>query len=156
MYWLQTRAFYRDVSGSEAPYIQLQAREPGASPHIEFTDFQAIDSESSPIRFRACLRTSEPIESLAERFEPYDEATPLNAPDWFGCFDAREVGEALARGEARAFLSVPNIRYGVDRVAAAMPDGRVVFWHQINACGEVVFDGEPPPPGCPPLPESES
>ncbi|MEO0692827.1 MAG: DUF6446 family protein, partial [Pseudomonadota bacterium] len=26
-------------------------------------------------------------------------------------------------------------------------------WHQINACGEEVFDGNPPPDGCPPVPE---
>jgi len=41
----------------------------------------------------------------------------------------------------------------VDRLVAVMPDGSAVSWHQINACGEVVFDGEAAPEGCPPVPE---
>jgi hypothetical protein len=48
---------------------------------------------------------------------------------------------------------VGHIRWGIDRVVAVLPDGRGFAWHQINPCGEVVFNGEPAPAGCPPLPE---
>ena len=41
----------------------------------------------------------------------------------------------------------------IDRIVAVFPDGRGYAWHQINACGEVVFDGDPAPEGCPPVPE---
>ena len=64
-----------------------------------------------------------------------------------------EVGTALENGEAIAFLSVENVTYGIDRVAAILPDGRGVLWHQINRCGEVVFDGRPAPENCPEPPE---
>jgi hypothetical protein len=45
------------------------------------------------------------------------------------------------------------VLYGIDRVLAIYPDGRAFAWHQINACGKFVFDGDPPPEGCPPVPE---
>ena len=76
-----------------------------------------------------------------------------NAPDWFDCFSSTEIGEALETGQALAFLGVENIEYGIDRVVAVLPDGRGFAWHQINRCGERVFDGDPPPEGCPLPPE---
>jgi hypothetical protein len=78
---------------------------------------------------------------------------PLVAPGWFDCFDAAAIGADLAAGRAAAVLGEANVTYGIDRVLALYPDGRGYAWHQINACGEVVFDGDPPPPGCPPVPE---
>jgi hypothetical protein len=55
---------------------------------------------------------------------------------------------------AIAFLGIENVRYGIDQVVAVLPDGRGFVWQQINACGAVVFNGEPAPEGCPPVPES--
>jgi hypothetical protein len=75
----------------------------------------------------------------------------LTAPGWFGCFDAEAIGEALKEGRAVAYLGEENIHYGIDRVVAVMDDGRAFAWHQINACGAVVFNGEPAPEGCPPV-----
>ena len=49
--------------------------------------------------------------------------------------------------------SQKRISYGIDRIVAIYPDGRGYAWHQINACGEVVFDGQPAPENCPPKPE---
>ncbi len=153
MYYLQVYAFYDELSGDEAGPILLTTQA-GAPEPIPTADLQAIDSDSSPIRFRACFTTPEPPDALAARFQPYADSTPLNAPGWFDCFDARAIGTALESGKARAFLGVRDIEYGIDRVVAILPDGRGYAWHQINPCGEVVFDGEPPPEGCPPVPES--
>ncbi len=152
MYYLQVYAFYEELAPDEAGPILLTSQA-GAPEPLPVTDLQAIDSDSSPIRFRACFTTPEPSDALAGRFESYGDPTPLNAPGWFDCFDARAVGTALESGEARAFLGVKDIEYGIDRVVAILPDGRGYVWHQINPCGEVVFDGEPPPEGCPPVPE---
>ena len=80
-------------------------------------------------------------------------AVPLNAPGWFDCFDAAEIGAALEDGTAIAFLGTANVVYGFDRIVAVTDDGRGFVWHQINHCGEEVFDGNPPPEGCPPPPE---
>jgi hypothetical protein len=43
--------------------------------------------------------------------------------------------------------------YGVDRVVAITEDGRGYVWHQINRCGEVVFDGQAAPDDCPEPPQ---
>ena len=53
-----------------------------------------------------------------------------------------------------AWLGTADITYGIDRVIALDADGRGYVWHQINPCGEVVFDGKPAPEGCPPKPEN--
>ena len=89
---------------------------------------------------------------LREKYVAYPEPVPLEAPGWFDCYDAREIGAALETGEAVAFLGESNVVYGIDRVVAVFRDGRARSWHQINACGEEVFDGRPPPEGCPPPP----
>ena len=116
---------------------------------------EGIDADSSPLRYRACFTTPMSTAMMTETYVLYDDAVPLNAPDWFDCFDATEVGEALESGQALAFMGTENIVYGFDRVVAVMEDGRGFVWHQINHCGEEVFDGNPPPPGCPPPPERE-
>ena len=51
-------------------------------------------------------------------------------------------------------MGVENISYGIDQVVAVFPDGRGYVWHQINPCGSVVFNGDPAPAGCPPVPEN--
>jgi hypothetical protein len=152
MYYLQVYAFYDELVPEEAGPVVL-TRPDGTIEPLPVSDLRAIDSDSSPIRFRSCFTAEDPPDMLAGRFEGYEGATPLTAPGWFDCFDAREIGTALEAGEARAFLSVRDVQYGIDRVVAVLPDGRGFAWHQINACGEVVFDGNPPPPGCPPVPE---
>ena len=153
MYWLQVYAYYDELSPEEAGLVTLVRTGGEGGEPISASDLRAIDSESSPIRYRACFTTSEPLDTLAQRFEAYDEPKPLNAPGWFDCYDAEAIGAALESGEGRAFLSAKDIRYGIDRVVAVLPDGRGFAWQQINACGEVVFDGEPAPEGCPPVPE---
>ena len=153
MYYLQVYAYYDELSAEQVGPVLLVPQGSDAGEPVAVHDLRAIDSNSSPIRFRACFTVPEPLDSLAGRYAPYEDPTPLNAPSWFDCFDARTIGEALEAGTARAFLSVKDIRYGIDRVVAVLSDGRGFAWHQINACGEVVFDGQPAPEGCPPVPE---
>ena len=153
LYYLQVYAYYTELAPEDVGDVQLVALYSGEPEPIMFDNVRAIDSNSAPIRFRACFDTSHSQAFLTEMYVVYEEAEPLVAPTWFDCFDAEEIGTALERGEAIAFLSVENISYGVDRVISVMPDGRAHAWHQINACGEVVFDGDAAPEGCPPVPE---
>jgi hypothetical protein len=152
LYYFQVYAYYTPVAAEEVGNVQLTNLTTGLQEEILFENFNAIDSDSSPIRFRACFDTPLSHALLTETYASYPEAEPLNAPGWFDCFDAQAIGDALATGEALAFMGVPNIHYGIDRVVAILPDGRGFAWHQINACGEVVFDGNPAPDGCPPPP----
>lgn len=64
------------------------------------------------------------------------------------------LGAALESGEALAFLGQRDFIYGIDRVVAVLPDGRGFVWHQMNHCGEVVYDGDPVPEDCPEPPKS--
>ncbi len=152
MYYLQVYAFYDAIPMSGTDDVQMTVMINGEPEPILYENFTAIDSESSPIRYRACFETNMSAGLLTETYEAYENPEPLVAPDWFDCFDAKEIGFALEEGEGLAFMGQSNIVYGIDRVVAILPDGRGFVWHQINRCGEKVFDGEPAPLGCPPEP----
>ncbi len=146
--WYATvHAFYDRLPPQDS--VALTPIGAAAAIDVPVRDFEGIDSDSAPIRYRACFVMD--VDPAA--FTPYPEAAPLNAPGWFDCFDASAIGAALEDGTAQAILGQGHIVYGIDRVVAVFPDGRAFAWHQINRCGEEHFDGNPVPPGCPPPPE---
>ncbi len=53
MYYLQVYAFYDEVPVNGVDDVQLTALSSGAPEAILYTDFEAIDAESSPLRYRA-------------------------------------------------------------------------------------------------------
>lgn len=148
LYYFQVYYFYEEVA-AETVDIRLTSLHSQLPEPIPVDGVQAIDASSSPIRYRACFQTPLSIPMMTETFVLYEGAEPLNAPDWFGCFDAAQIGAELDQGRAFAFLGEANITYGIDLVVAFTEDGRGYAWHQINRCGEKVFDGEPAPAGCP-------
>ncbi|MDP5307770.1 DUF6446 family protein [Paracoccus spongiarum] len=128
VWYAQQYGFYDRIEpGDPAATVLIQTAS-GPQPLIA-TGFEGIDADSSPIRWRACFRLDAPLPADTL---PFDGATPLNAPDWFGCFDAAAIGADLERGAARAVLSQSEIRPDVDRVLAVYPDGRAYGWHQFN------------------------
>ncbi len=122
---------------------------------IAYSDFQAIDADSSPIRYRACFTTKLRPQELAQLFQVSEQKDPRNAPGWFDCFDAQALGDALLEGRAVAFVSVKNIFYGVDRIVAVTDQGQGFAWHELNACGEKAYDGTVVGETCPPRPQSQ-
>ena len=134
MYYLQVYAYYGPVeAGSPAAQIRLQPLDGTlAEPMLMTSEFEGIDADSSPLRFRGCFLTPMTLPMLTENYRIYDHPTPLNAPSWFSCFNADQIGEDLETGKAVAFLSEENIHPGVDRVVAVYPDGRAFAWHQLN------------------------
>jgi hypothetical protein len=152
MYYLQVYAYYDEIPATGPADVQVTSLATGKPQPLPHADFQAIDSDSSPIRYRACFTTDLALDDLTATYQTYQGAVPLMAPKWFDCFDARALGAALEAGEARAYMGTENVRYGIDRIIAVMPDGRGFVWQQINRCGEVVFDGQPAPADCPPPP----
>ncbi|MDJ0628666.1 MAG: DUF6446 family protein [Rhodobacter sp.] len=131
MYYLQLYAFYDEVEGDSVE-IRLTSLTSQRPEPLLVDNVEAIDSDSSPLRFRACFTTGSSNVALSEEFVLYDAPEPLVAPGWFDCFDAAQVGEALKDGTALAFLAEAEIRDGVDRVVAVFDDGRGVAWHQLN------------------------
>ena len=153
LYYLQVYAYYEEVPPQDANVrlVSLTSEEAEA---VAFDNFAAIDSDSSPLRYRACYDMPASLAMLTETYEIIDGAEPRVAPGWFDCFDAARIGGDLQNGTAIAFMGQKDVVYGIDRIVAVYPEGRAYAWHQINACGEVVFDGNPAPEGCPTPPES--
>lgn len=152
MYYLQVYAFYDELPAvDEVTLLSIVSEQPEP---LAIDNFKGIDSDSSPVRFRACFDVTLSLATLTETFVLADDAVPLVAPSWFDCFDAQALGTDLESGTALAFVGSENTPYGIDRIVAVYDDGRAYAWTQINACGEVVFDGDPVPEGCPEPPES--
>lgn len=124
MWYLQEYHFYDRLPPADTMIVQTSAG-PATLP---VTDFQGIDADSSPLRWRACaVLAQQPVDPV-----PFADATPLGAPGWFDCFDFAQLTDDLASGAAQAVLSQAEIRPDVDRVLAIYPDGRVYGWHQMN------------------------
>lgn len=153
IYYTQIYAFYHTVPGNGRDDIRLTRRDSGLPEPVPYAGFEAIDADSSPIRYRACFTTSVDLQTLTDTYAPYDAPTPLTGPGWFGCYDAGAIGDALASGHARAFVGVENLHYGVDRVVAITDDGHGYVWHQLNDCGERAYDGSAVNPDCPEPPK---
>lgn len=149
IYYLQVYAFYDQVPATGTADVQLTGLASGRAEPILYDAFEAIDSESSPIRYRACFETTMSHALLTETYELYDGAEPRVAPGWFGCFDADTIGAEIANGTALVFTGQRNIEYGIDRVVAITEDGRGYVWHEINECGDKAYDGSPLGDDCP-------
>ena len=147
LYYLQVYAYYDEITAAPGDLVLATDTGPQA---LDFRDFRGIDSNSSPLRYRACLT----VGALPDGALLRPLAEPRVAPDWFDCFDAARIGADLQSGAATAYLGVENLAYGIDRVIAIYPDGRGFIWHDINACGDAAFNREPVPDTCPPAPES--
>jgi hypothetical protein len=155
--WADTTSIAATGTGTSATTITLDSLSlthffTGERQQMLFSDFTGIDASTSPLKFRGCFTTPMSFGLLTETYTIYDEATPLRAPRWFDCFDVETLTEDLSSGVALAFLGHANIIYGIDRVIAVYPEGNAYVWHQINACGEAAFAGQPLPSDCPPKP----
>lgn len=141
LYYLQIYGFYTEISDGDDADVRLVSVVSGEPEPIGISNFQAIDAESSPIRFRACFQADMSLAALTEGFELIDAPNPRNAPHWFECFDAEALGAEIKAGTALTFLGQKNIHFGVDRIVAVTDDGRGYAWHELNDCGAKAYDG---------------
>lgn len=119
--WAQFFAFYHRVEGVEALTV--------AGTRVPVTAYEGIDSDSSPLKLRGCMRLDP---AAVADLPPAPEATPLVAPFWFGCFDAGELTGDLERGAARAVAVARDEPEGFDEMLAVYPDGRAFLWRQLG------------------------
>lgn len=155
MYYLQVYGFYYTVDDAERPELKLALRDNDTQSAIEYDDFEAIDADSSPIRYRACFTTAADPAELAQTHVTLTDMVPRNAPGWFDCFDAEAISREIEAGTATVFLGTKNIAYGVDRVIAITDDGRGYVWHDLNQCGKKSYDGTVIGEECPPRPDTQ-
>lgn len=139
MFYLQVWGYYRTLPAQ--PVLRA------GDGFLAVTRFEGIDSDSSPLRYRACFDVAQ-APDLPEASAP----TPLTGPFWFRCFDAPAIDADLSAGRARALVLEADAPWGFDRLMALYPNGRAFVWPQINRCGQAHFDGERLPSGCTPPP----
>ncbi|AHB86020.1 histidine kinase [Ruegeria pomeroyi] len=154
MYYFQVYGFYYEVAARPGQDVALMPLGGDAPRPIAYDGFQAIDADSSPIRYRACFTTDLSLDALSAAYEPVEAPEPLTAPTWFGCYDAAAIDAALKAGTARAYLGAKNIHYGVDRIVTVTEEGRGYVWHVLNNCGKKAYDGTVVGEECPPRPEN--
>ncbi|WP_424984700.1 DUF6446 family protein [Microbulbifer sp. S227A] len=151
LYYLQIYGYYYSVDPEPGRDVLLVSTAPEIPEPIAYDGFQAIDADSSPIRYRACFTTGARPETLARDHVTVAGATPRNAPFWFDCFDAEYIAAQIEAGQARVFLGGKNVHYGVDRLVAITSDGRGFAWNELNNCGAKAYDGTVIGEECPPL-----
>ncbi|WP_170475740.1 DUF6446 family protein [Ruegeria arenilitoris] len=150
MYYLQIYGFYYDVEAEPGQDVVLLESGADAPSPIPYTDFEAIDADSSPIRYRACFETELRPYNMQDDYIVVPKAEPLTAPGWFECYDALALADALKSGEAQAFMGIKNVHFGVDRIVAVTNEGKGFAWHSLNNCGEKAYDGTVVGEECPP------
>ncbi|TPE50765.1 DUF6446 family protein [Amaricoccus solimangrovi] len=101
-----------------------------AGAEVPVSDYDGIDSASSPLKLRGCFRIDP---AAVAALPPAADATPLTPPFWFRCFDAGALTEDLASGAATARVVTRDDPKGFDEMIAVYPDGRGYLWRQLNA-----------------------
>lgn len=120
--WTQFFAYYQRQRGVAALTIAGEA--------VPVADYEGLDSASSPLKLRGCLKIDPGwVARLAP--PPAPQATPLNPPFWFRCFDAGGLAADLASGAARAYAIGAGQPEGFDAMIAVYPDGRGYLWRQL-------------------------
>lgn len=154
LYYLQIYGFYYDVDAQPGQDVQLMTQDTREAQPIAYAAFQAIDADSSPIRYRACFTTDLSLDDLSATFVESDKTEPRVAPDWFDCFNAQDIAAAIKEGRARTYLAAKNIHFGVDRIVAVTETGQGFVWHEFNDCGEKAYDGTVVGETCPERPSN--
>ena len=73
LYYLQIHAFYDQVINDDVHLISVGSN---VSESIQFENFEAIDAESSPIRYRACFTTKLPLSELKNSYVTIKKCHP--------------------------------------------------------------------------------
>lgn len=117
-WWFQQHAFLEET-WAEDVVIAGQA--------YPVTEWEGVRSDSSPLKLRACFLLQADVTA-----PPALDAEPLVGPGWFKCFNAKTIGDALARDYARAYVAAVDDPFGFDRIVAIFPGGRAYMWRQLN------------------------
>ena len=121
--WTQFFAYYERQKGVGALEI---AGEP-----VPVAGYDGIDAPTSPLKLRGCFRI-DPATVARLAPDPDPQATPLNAPFWFRCFDAGALTGDLAAGTAKAYAIARDDPPGFDLMLAVYHDGRGYLWRQLG------------------------
>lgn len=124
LWHFQFHAFYEDLP--QEPLLVQGTEYPVKT-------WQGTDASSSPLKRRICV-TFEPetVARFAAEHAPVPDAEPLVAPEWFDCFNAKQITRDIAAGKASAYLMGTSEFDGVDEFVAVYPDGRGFVWRALD------------------------
>ncbi len=124
LWYTQFHAFYEDLP--QQPLIVQGTEYPVET-------WQGTDASTSPLKRRVCLTVSgQTAQAISEAAVPAETAEPLVAPDWFACFDARQISGDIEAGTAMVYVVGPSAFEGVDDFLALYPDGRGYIWRELQ------------------------
>lgn len=124
LWYTQFYAFYQDLPRQPLTVMGQQ---------YPVVDWQGIDATSSPLKKRVCLSvTPETAQKIADEHYELAGGTPLVAPGWFECFDARRIAGDLEAHRAQLYMVHPGVFDGVDEYVALYPDGTAFIWRQLQ------------------------
>ena len=124
LWYFQFHAFYEDLP--QEPLLVQGTEYPVES-------WQGTDASSSPLKRRVCVTFApETVARITSEHTALEKAEPLVAPDWFDCFDAKQITRDIAAGKATAYLMGQSGFDGVDSYLAIYPDGRGFVWRQLD------------------------
>ena len=84
-----------------------------------------VEAPGEPQKARACFRLEGAFDAPPEL-----EPNPTPGPEWLRCFKPEYIREALASGDASAYVAERNDPEGWNRVIAVLPGRRAYMWHQ--------------------------
>ncbi|MEM1299954.1 MAG: DUF6446 family protein [Pseudomonadota bacterium] len=124
LWYFQFHAFYEDLP--QEPLLVQGTEYPLES-------WQGTDASSSPLKRRICVTFApETVVRIAADHPAVPGAEPLVAPDWFECFDAKQITRDIAAGKASAYQMGRSEFEGVDEFLAVYPDGRGFVWRALD------------------------
>jgi hypothetical protein len=115
-WWLYTHTGFQPSFASEVII---------AGEVYETSRWIGVIAPRAPEKARACFRVDRPVEAPPEL-----EPRPTPGPDWLRCFSVDFIREALARGDAKAYVAQRDDPPGWNRVIVVLPGNRVFMWHQ--------------------------
>ena len=121
LFYFQNYAYYESIDARQRMVL--------GNKMYKISNYQGIDSKTSGLKLRECFV----VDILDDINLPkYEKPTPLTAPFWFKCFNAKRITKDLENGKASAFLFKKEEFDGIDNVIAVYPDGRSYRWRQLN------------------------
>ncbi len=123
LFYFQNFAYYKRLKIKNSLLIEKKL--------VEVTEYSGITASSSGLKLRECFRIVDQSFDISV-LKVYQKPTPLNAPFWFGCFNAKSLADDLIANKAVAFLSKKEEFDGIDKVIALYPDGTAFQWRQLN------------------------
>lgn len=110
---------------------------------LKLSNVDMINSDRTALKIRICADRVN-----IDGFQETNTATPLVAPFWFKCFDAKKLDAEIAEGTLKSYRIETNTPYGFD-LYLAQNEKQSYVWRQINECGEARFSGLNLPDTCP-------